>query len=73
MMQLQKMNRLSMNSVLKIPGIRECHYFKVNDSKNILISKTSQSLMEKIPIFKENVSCEESFDEDLIIQNMSLL
>lgn len=38
--------------------------------KNILISKTSQSLMEKILIFKENVSSEESFEEDLMITSV---
>lgn len=47
------------DNIVSIPGIRECHYFKVYDSTNILISKTSQSLMEKMPVFKEIGSSEE--------------
>lgn len=51
------------SNVNKIPGIRECHHFRVYDSTHLLIARTSQSLMTKVPIMEEKESDEESLDE----------
>lgn len=40
-------------NVLAIPNIQSSHHFRIYDSKDLLVARTSTSLMTKIPVLRE--------------------